>query len=565
MTKILIIEDEHLLLTGLEKLLKIEGYEVITADNGLLGVELAIRENPQLIICDLMMPELDGYGVLRCLRDNPITASTPFICLTAKDERNALRQMMVLGANDFLTKPFSRKELLEAIKSQLNQRKRLQEEIVKVLTPPLNSPNLSKRVLLQEKFQQILLESSFGNTILGIVLIHLQLDKFRESLGEDFTDVFIENVIEKIENNVLKNSSNYGICELKGQQIALILPPVMEKEEVIYYLEQISELLSRPVYLMGFEIVILSYIGVALYPEHSEDFEQLLINANIAVQQAKKQTLSNYSFYSKEKQLKSRNKLMLEMSLRQAIQQEQFELYYQPKLSLKDGTIKCCEALIRWFHPEQGMISPGDFIPIAEETGLIVAIDHWSLKTACIQTKKWVDRGINIVTAVNLSGITFNQEDVVAMVKKALEESQLNPKYLEIELTESEVVKTPDRTQQLLKELQALGISLALDDFGTGYSSLSYLTRFSFNTLKIDQSFIHNLNLDEKNATIIMTTIDMAHRLNLNVVAEGVETDAELNCLQDYTCDLIQGYLFSRPLTSIGLEKLLEDHVKINN
>lgn len=396
MPKILIIEDEESVRENILDLLEAEDFETIAAANGKIGLDLAISEVPDLILCDMMMPEIDGYQVLTALRQEPITATIPFIFLTAKSAKSDFRRGMDLGADDYITKPFTRAELLSAIMNRLEKYATL------------------KRYLSAQ--------------------------------------------------NATHNFS-----------------PKMQ---------------------------------------------------------------------------------LLEISLHRAIKQhnfQEFEIYYQPILDIASGKIVAAESLLRWQSPELGIIYPTEFIPIAESTGLIVPIGKWVLKKVCQQMKNWRDEaGIySLKIAVNLSVIEFNQPDFIQKIVNFIETNHLQADCLELELTESMIMQDVNRAIATMNKLRSLGVKIAIDDFVTGYSSLIYLKNLPINTLKIDRYFIHNVANDLQKSAITKALIQMAHNLNLNVVAEGVEAEAELAFLRQHKCNSMQGFLFSRPLPAAEFENLL--------
>ncbi|RCJ24995.1 diguanylate cyclase [Nostoc sp. ATCC 43529] len=396
MPKILIIEDEESVRENILDLLEAEDFETIAAANGRIGLDLAISEVPDLILCDMMMPEIDGYGVLTALRQDPTTATIPFIFLTAKSAKSDFRRGMDLGADDYITKPFTRSELLSAIMNRL------------------------------EKYATL---------------------------------------------------KRY----LSAQNATHNLSPKMQ---------------------------------------------------------------------------------LLEISLHRAIKQhnfQEFEIYYQPIVDIASGKIVAAESLLRWQSPELGIIYPTEFIPIAESTGLIVPIGKWVLKRVCQQIKSWRDdAGISsLKIAVNLSVIEFNQPDFIHKIINFIETNNLQADCLELELTESMIMQDVNSAIATMNKLRSLGVKIAIDDFGTGYSSLIYLKNLPINTLKIDRYFIHNVANDLQKSAITKALIQMAHNLNLNVVAEGVEAEAELAFLRQHKCNSMQGFLFSRPLPAAEFEKFL--------
>jgi diguanylate cyclase len=565
MRKILVIEDERASRKLLLKLLQVEGFEAIEAENGSIGLQLAKTQCPDLILCDIMMPEMDGYEVLSRLQQEPATAMIPVICLTAQNERADLRRGMELGANDYLTKPFTTAELLSAIATQLaklEMRQKQQQEVLQQAIAKFNNlvyydslTNLPNRLLLRERFHQMLSPKLDPSQSVPIAVLSLDhLDRFTHSLGPDYSDLLLQAVSDRL----LPYGGDIGtVARLNSEQLALILPPVLDRQEAARIGRSILATLSQPLDLEGFEVFITSSIGMALYPDDGSDIDSLLKAANTAMKAAQQLGGNRYQLYTAAISEKSYDRLMLEMSLHHALERQEFVVYYQPQIDLQTGCIVGTEALVRWRHPDRGLISPLDFIPLAEETGLIVPLDEWVLQTACQQARIWRDAGYGLPVAVNLSGIQFNQPGLSRRVLRILEATGLEPSYLKLELTESAVVRNPETAIATLLELRSLDIELSLDDFGTGYSSFSYLQQFPFDSLKIDRSFVRNVTQDSKNAAILVAIIKLAHSLNLKVVAEGVETEAQQEFLRQHQCDMMQGYYFSRPVTPDVIGKML--------
>jgi diguanylate cyclase (GGDEF)-like protein len=564
--KILIIEDEQSIRLNLFKLLSVEGFQAICADNGSTGVQLARTELPNLIICDILMPNLDGYGVLKALQQDPVTATIPFIFLTAKAERSDWRQSMNLGADDYLTKPFTRAELLEAIASRLQKQVSLTQRHTHELEQAqaqLNHlryynhlTNLPNQVLLQEQFNQLVAPSDTRLRKFPILSIGLeQLDRIHNTLGPAGGDLLIQAVAERLQESV---GTLDTVAHLGAAQFVVLLGTTSHRQEVAQIAEALLEAFSLPLLVSQHEIFLSAKIGIAFYGRDGRDLDTLIKHASTAREEAQKPGKKPYQFYIASIGAKTQEALLLELELHQALERGEFRIYYQPKVNLQTAEIMGAEALVRWNHPERGSVSPSEFIPLAEKTGFIVHLGEWILRTACAQTKAWQAAGFPpIRIAVNLSGHQFNQPNLSRLVVDILNETGLDPSYLELELTESTVMQNSEAAIAMLSELKSLGIQISIDDFGTGYSSLSYLKQFPFDILKIDRSFICQLTQDAKNAAITTAILQMARSLNLKVVAEGVETEAELAFLRRQHCDEIQGYWFSPPLSAEMFGELL--------
>lgn len=565
MTKILVIEDEAILRANTLQILEFEYFQTIEAENGLIGVQLAQQELPDLIICDIMMPEIDGYTVLATLRQNPLTATIPFIFTTAKASKADLRRGMELGADDYLTKPFTADELLNAISTRLKKQATITQQYatkLKQVEEKLNYlvhydslTNLPNQLLLKDRLNTLLIQANNHKIVVPILLLSLaQFEQINSTLGHEIGNLLLKAVAERLIACLGKESM---VARLQSEQFAIALPAV-QSQEFTNVAQSIIDSLSKSFILDEREVFITTNIGIALYPVDGQDINTLIENAKVAMQFSKKKEVNSYQFYTSKMNAYLSNKIVLDNSLHHALEREEFQVYYQPQVDLRTGKIVGAEALLRWQHPEQGLVSPGKFIPLAEENGLIVPIGEWILMAACRQTKIWKTISLpNLRISVNLSARHFGQQNLSQRLVHILEETGLEPKYLELELTESIFIENPEATIRMLNEIQTLGAKIAIDDFGTGYSSLSYLKQFPVDTIKIDKGFIDSIITNSKTAAIAAAIIQMAHELNMKTIAEGVETEAEFAFLRQRQCDEFQGYFFSRPLPATEFEQLL--------
>jgi diguanylate cyclase (GGDEF)-like protein/PAS domain S-box-containing protein len=416
---------------------------------------------------------------------------------------------------------------------------------------------LPNRTFFNERLAATLSQASRNNSLLAVVF--LDLDRFKlinDTLGHAAGDLLLQGVAQRLLGCVREGDT---VSRWAGDEFTLILPNIQTVENAIAIAQRILESLRDEFDLEGHTLHVSSSIGIAFYPTDGEDAETLLKNADAALYRSKEGGRNSYQLYTAAINSGSSELLTLEHHLHRALQQQEFALYYQPQVNVATGKITQMEALVRWHHPKLGVISPGKFIPVAEETGLIVQIGEWVLRTACAQNKRWQELGLPPVSvAVNLSAQQFKQPKLVEMIDQILQETGLSSEHLELEITETTMMKNVELTQVTLEELHKMGISIALDDFGTGYSSLGYLKTFPLHTLKIDQSFVRDLTTDPNDEAIVTAIVAMGKVLNLKLVAEGVETEAQELKLRSLSCDEMQGYLFSEPMQSEDATNFLQ-------
>ena len=410
----------------------------------------------------------------------------------------------------------------------------------------------------------------------ALVMLSLNLDRFKrinDTLGREVGDLLLKEVASRLNKSLRQtdyvtridsNAASHHIARQGGDEFTVLLGDLSQAQEATKVARRILEALSQPFNLNGNEIVMSASIGIAVYRLDGNDAESLLKNADAAMHYAKEQGKNNCQYYNDKMNTSAFQKMTLESNLHKALERDEFSLYYQPKIDVASGSTIGVEALIRWRHPDLGLVSPAEFIPMAEESGLIVPIGEWVLDSACAQLRAWQEDGLTPVpVAVNLSAKQFHQQNIAAIVMRALQDHGVDPRLLELEITESTAMRNAEATGTTLRNLKALGVRIAIDDFGTGYSSLSYLKRFPIDSLKIDRSFVTELPGNQDDATIAQAIITMAHALRLKVIAEGVETEAQLEFLTANGCDEIQGYYFSRPLPAEQCTQLLRDKRKL--
>lgn len=415
---------------------------------------------------------------------------------------------------------------------------------------------IANRNLLNDRLERAIL---FARRLRQkVAVLFLDLDRFKivnDSLGHESGDALLKIVAERLKNCVRQGDT---VARIGGDEFVVLLSELEMATDAARIAQKVIDSLAEPITILSNNLSASASIGISIYPDDGQDAESLLKNADVAMYRAKQSGPGQYSLYTRDMNARALELFKLESDLRNALDRHEFELHYQPRVELASGRVTSVEALIRWRRGEQGLISPAHFIPLAEETGLIVPIGEWVLRTACAQMRRWRDDGYDgMRMAVNLSPRQFKQPDLFEKIGAILAESELDARHLELEITESMAMQDPKRTQELLARLSTFGIALAIDDFGTGYSSLAYLKRFPIDYLKIDQSFVRGLPGDEDDAHIVRAIIALGKSLKLVLIAEGVETEQQLDFMRAEGCDEMQGYLFSKPRPAAEIAGLL--------
>jgi diguanylate cyclase (GGDEF)-like protein len=406
---------------------------------------------------------------------------------------------------------------------------------------------LPNRTLLRDRVAQALASARRGKH--KVALLFLDLDRFKiinDSLGHSIGDLLLQEVAQRLKKLAREEDT---VARVGGDEFLIVLTSMKDAADAALAAERIVHAMTADCVVQGHSFRISCSVGISVFPEHGADGETLLRNADTAMYCAKESGRNSFRFYTNDMNTQVVERLTLENSLRVALDQKQLFMMYQPQMEIATGRIIGVEALLRWRHPELGLVPPDKFIRVAENSGLIIPIGEWVLRTACSDARKWREqRLLAVPVAVNVSAVQFRQEGFRELVERVLHEAGLAPEFLELELTESLLLSTADVMFRVLQELKAMGVKLAIDDFGTGYSSLSYLRQFPLGKLKIDRSFIRDVAVNPDDAAITTAIISMAKSLNLRVIAEGVENEAQMSFLREHQCDEIQGYYFSKPL-----------------
>jgi diguanylate cyclase (GGDEF)-like protein/PAS domain S-box-containing protein len=448
-------------------------------------------------------------------------------------------------------------EAVQVIIRDISKRKKAEEQ-VELLAYYDSLTGIANRNLLYEHLSEAVTRNEKRGQTFAVMF--LDLDRFKminDTYGHSVGDLLLQKVSTRLTNSIGEEGK---IFRYGGDEFIIVLE-TDKRSKVSETAEKIIFMLASPFVIKDRQMFISTSIGISIYPKDGENVEALIQNSDIAMYNAKENGKNNYQYYTSSLNLSHRWRMELETGLRNAITNNELSLHYQPQVDLVSNQIIGLEALIRWKHPDYGFISPAEFIPLAEETGLIFSIGKWVLKTACTQCKQWIDMGLPIDSvAVNVSPLQFREKNFVASVNQILEESDLPPKYLELEITES-VTSNVDQALSIMKEIKEIGVNFAIDDFGTGYSSLNYLRHFPIHKLKIDKSFIDEINQNKDGEEIVKTIIELGNRLRFQVIAEGVEHEQQMSFLKENNCFLAQGYFFSKPLPAEEIKVLLRKKI----
>ena len=554
--RVLVVDDiasnRHILVTHLKK----QGISnVLQAENGREALEYLRTSPVDLVLLDVMMPEVDGFEVLEKMKKDENLRNIPVIMITALDDMKSAVKCIEFGAEDYLLKPFNA-VLLRARVNACLEKKHLRDVEREYLRLYDFATGLPNRDLFLNQLADELRRWYRHRSLFGVLLIRLgRYQTILDSLGQGAGDAFLAAQGSRLKNQLPASAL---LARLGHNEFAVILNDLEHAADGNTWAQKIHQHLEKPLKIIDHEISGSVYIGLAFSPTGYNNPEHMLRDAGLAANQVEKR--GGFQIFDQAMHKAAMKRLNLENDLRLALAGNQLLLYYQPIVSLGTQKIIGFEALIRWRHPQKGLVFPDEFISLAEETGFIVPMGTWVLEEACRQAAKWDlmpgDRR-RLTIGVNVSAQQFTDKHFVNTVENALAKAQLEGSSLKLELTETALIDNPDQVQHVLSEVQKLNIKTALDDFGTGYCSLSYLHLFPFDTLKIDQSFVREIDMQQKNREIVHSTITLAHTLGMDVIAEGVETENEAQALAGMGCEYAQGLLYNAPLPVEDAEKLL--------
>ena len=584
---LLIVDDDEGIRKLLEIMLEDQGYQTLSAPSGEMALAMVARQPPDLILLDAMMPGMDGYQVARHIKANVATANIPIIMLSGLSEQSARLSGLEAGAEEVLSKPVVNDELWLKVRNLLRLKAFGDHQVVHTL---MLEQQLQKRTIDVERFrsamgsderllkmanydpmtglpnrnlfyttlQMGLTQAELRGWQLAVCTVDLNdFKSFNDVWGHLIGDQVLAEFCRRL-SNCLNVSDTLG--RMDGHELALILMIRKGQTGPKQIVDRIREVLREPFRVQEQDVTLTASIGIALYPDDGADAERLIKQASTAMNRAKQAGRDTYRFYTAQMNVEVQARQELETALRDAVRKQAFELYYQPKISLRDGTLCGVEALLRWHRPGLVSVSPSVFVPILEDMGLISMVGQWVIASVCKQIAYWQRSGLVVSqVAINVSAQQITEGDLVENIQRSLDEHQIEAKWLELELTESSLMFNTPETIASLLALRDIGLKISIDDFGTGYSSLAYLSRFPIDKLKIDIAFIREVPHNAQDAAITRTIIELAHSLNLQVIAEGVENCEQLAFLTENGCDQVQGYLLSRPLPTKELETLLRE------
>jgi len=559
--RVLIVNDEPILTKLMESMVERWGYEpVIARDN--MALSILLENNPPgLVILDNRFPAIEEASAFRELREKGSFGQAYVVVLVDRDGQDEVRSWLDAGADDYVVKPVDPSEL----KARLQSGRRIAElhgallyaqEVVKEQATHDPLTGLPNRSLCKQKLDVALTEAI--NKMGMLAVAYLDLDNFKfinDTIGHTYGDLLLKSVAERLKNCL---RSGDILSRMGGDEFTIVIPNISCPEDAIVVARKVLSALSASFQLGGNEFFISSSIGITIFPLDGQDADTLIRNADSAMYHAKEDGKNNFHLFTESLNFETTRRLQTESSLRKALERGELRVFYQPRMDIQSGMIVGCEALLRWEHPTRGLIPPNEFIPVAEETGVIVQMTRWVLRQACRQNKQWQDKGYpKIDVAVNVSARDFRDSNMLETVTEAIRLTGLDPSYLDIEITESVLMKNVDTAVRVLLSIRDMGVRVSIDDFGTGYSSLSYLKRFPIDAVKIDRSFVKDITTNPDDSAIAGAVLGMSHAMNLRVVAEGVETREQLDHLASLGCDEMQGYLVSKPVPAEEFEAFL--------
>jgi diguanylate cyclase (GGDEF)-like protein len=511
------------------------------------------EESFDVMLLDLSLP--DALGLEAVKRVLEVAPKQPIVILSGNNNTDMAIEAVQFGAQDYLVKGQGDGNLLTRSLRYAIERKRAEERLAYLAQyDPLTG--LPNRALFQDRMKAAMRHAKRNNSI--VALMFLDLDHFKDindTLGHDSGDDLLKDVSMRLQDCIREEDT---VARLGGDEFTVILQDIHHREDAAPVAGKIIDALSTPFNLGEQEVFVTTSIGIADFPSCGKDVEAIVRCADTALYRAKREGRNNFRFFESEMNAEVSERMTMINDLRHAVQKMEFVMYYQPLIDASSDEVVGMEALLRWQHPGRGLLPAKDFVPLLEETGLIIPVGEWVLHETCRQCRLWQQAGFSaLYMSVNLSARQFFKRDLATVVSKALEQNQLDPRSLQLEITESVLMDHSYGTLETLERLHELGIRLAIDDFGVGYSSLSYLKKYPFEVLKFDRSFVEEMGTSENGAAIVAAVIDLGHSIKMSVMAEGVETEHQVGLLHDRGCDQFQGFLFAHPMSAQSSESWL--------
>lgn len=541
---VVLADDDPSIRLMVRHVLESEEFDIVEASDGLEAMKAVEKYHPALVLLDAVMPGIDGFTTCQQIKEKGHT-DIPVMMITGLDDDASVEHAYEVGAIDFITKPIKWAVLKHRVKSVVE--KVVAERKVELLAYRDSLTDLPNRLLFADRLEQAVIRAERSHTSIALMLV--DIDDFKlvnDSFGHDAGDKLIRAVGKLIHRSLRRADT---VARLGGDEFAVIIENIEGAEDAISIADNLTTILEHNVRLDDQETYTSASIGIAVFPEDGEDVQQLLKNADTAMYRAKENGRHCFQFYTPEMSVTAMKRLDLENSLRAAFESEEFQIHYQPVIDIHKNDVFCVEALLRWKHPDKGMIHPEDFISVVEDSGLIIALGEWLIKGVCKQLRIWKEAGLeDQLVSINLAARQFKEQDLVTLFIRAMDENGIDGKSLSVEITERTLIDNIGEVETTLHKLREMGMGVSLDDFGTGYASLAYLKEFPVDIVKIDKAFIEGIPDSEEDAAIVSAIASLTRGLKLNLLAEGVENDRQLDMLKGLGCQYAQGYYWSRAL-----------------
>ena len=554
---VVLADDDPSIRLMVRHVLESEDFDIVEASDGLEALKAVEKHHPALVLLDAVMPGIDGFTTCQQIKDKGHT-DIPVMMITGLDDDASVERAYEVGAIDFITKPIKWAVLKHRVKSVVA--KVIAERKVKLLAYRDTLTGLPNRLLFADRLEQAVVRSERTRTSMALMLI--DIDDFKlvnDSFGHDAGDKLIKAVGDLISKSLRRADT---IARLGGDEFAVIIEGIEGPEDAISIADNLTTILEHNVRLDDQETYTSASIGIAVYPGDGKDARALLKNADTAMYRAKESGRHCFQFYKPEMSVSAMERLDLENSLKAAFENDEFLIHYQPVIDIHKNEVVGVEALLRWQHPEKGMIQPTDFVKVVEDCGLIVALGEWMIYSVCKQIKLWQDAGLEKQNvSINLSPRQFKEQDLVTLFTQAMAENGLDGGSLSVEVTERTLIDNIGEVEATLKKLRAMGLRILLDDFGTGYASLAYLKEFPVDVVKIDEAFIAGIPDNQDDSAIVDAIAGLTRGLKLALHAEGVENERQLNVLKGLGCQFGQGYYWSKPLPGNEYEQFFMNQI----